>query len=156
MRSWDLGEGVAAPFAGEAEHSSRIVKMVLTAAGSLVSVGLDDAAVWSNVSPPAAYAKVALDACPTDLSAGGDICLALTANSEVLVLGAAKVDARQKLAFDATCLAVAPSGASVAVGSSDHTVWLYAPAGGGTAVSWRSADGVVAAGGDCALHTWQA
>lgn len=128
VRCWDLSTGMAAPFSG-APHGNRVLKIGVLADGAAVSAGLDNSLLVSCVSPPAHGARIALPGCPKDMGVGSAVIAVVTTDDKLVLATKDKTTAELKLEHEPTCVAVAPSDALLAVGSSDHNVRLLDLAG---------------------------
>lgn len=116
MRAWDLATATAQPFAGKG-HSARILALAALKDGTVVSVGVDDKAIFSSTSPLAYGVEVGLSAAARGLGCGGELAVVPLCNDKVAIINGARQASETALTFSPSVAAVDLADSCIAVGA---------------------------------------
>jgi len=119
---WNIDGGQTAPFEGS-PHGNSATKLALSG-GNLYSISLDDTLKVSSVNNREFGPNIGTDGQPVDVKNCGDHVLVLT-NNKLVTYHGSEVVHTQALTFDATSLAVHPSGTEVAIGGKDKIIHVF-------------------------------
>jgi len=119
---WNLDGGHTAHFEGTA-HGNSATRLALNG-GNLYSISLDDTLKVSSVTSREFGPNNATDGQPVDVKSCGDHVIVLT-TSKIVIYNGGEVVNTQALNFEATCVAIHPSGTEVAIGGKDKNIHVY-------------------------------
>jgi len=155
-RAWDLAAGKASPIAGTPPNNR--VSDIAESADGLVVCAQDNTVTFCGVAaPPFAYGtKVTFENAPKQMSAAGST-VAISSQSPrnaLLLIKRTQLQPEVKLAFEPTCVAVAPNEGVIAVGAEGEPASVYLLDAAGKEVArldrHKMAISAVAFSADCA------
>jgi len=120
---WNLEDGKTQSFEGEA-HTNNIAKTSLLN-GNLVTVAFDDKLKITSLQSREYGPSVDIDGQPVDVKTHDNTIYVLTHEKVITFDQNGGVVNSQDLTFQATCMAIHPSGTEIAIGGKDNTIHVF-------------------------------
>jgi len=119
---WDLASGFTQAFEGNAHTNN--VSAIRLFNGNLITVSFDDTMKVTSLDNREYGPSLPIEGQPIDVKHHGNSIYVLTHDQFVVIVDGNIID-RQDLGYQATCLAVHPSGSEVAIGGKDNKIHVY-------------------------------